>query len=130
VRAAVLALTGEAAPALGFEPQVRFAGAIDTLVSEGVADHLIASLREALTNVARHAKASQVVVTVEVDDDTIRMRVLDDGVGIPDTGHRGWGLRNLTDRADALGGSLTVSPGEQGGTCLEWRVPLAGPPAR
>ena len=130
LRSSILALTGEAAPALGFEPQVRFSGAIDALVSEGVADHLVASLREALTNVARHAHATQVIVTVEVDDYTICMRVLDDGVGVPADGHRGWGLRNLADRAEALGGSLKLSAGEQRGTVLEWRVPLAAQPPR
>jgi len=130
VRAGVLELTGEAAPALGFEPQVRFSGAIDSLVTEGIADHLLASLREALTNAARHARAASVEVTVEVDDYHVVLRVSDNGIGIPPDGHRGWGLRNLAERAQALGGELEVTSEENQGTALVWRVPLAERPSR
>jgi signal transduction histidine kinase len=64
VRDRVLALTGEAAGPLGFVPGVLFDGPIDTAVDERTAVELLATLREALSNVARHAHASTVEVEV------------------------------------------------------------------
>ncbi|MBK9179099.1 MAG: GAF domain-containing sensor histidine kinase [Acidimicrobiales bacterium] len=124
LRADVLALVAESGPAVGREPRVRFAGPVDAAVPDGIADHLVSTLREALTNVAKHAGASEVAVEVEVGDDVV-LRVEDDGVGIdPLRSGRGWGLRNMADRARALGGGLVLTEAPNGGTVLEWRVPL------
>ncbi len=124
LRADVLALVAESGPAVGHEPRVRFDGPVDAAVPDGIADHLVSTLREALTNVAKHAGASEVVVEVEVGDDVV-LRVEDDGVGIdPSRSGRGWGLRNMADRARALGGGLVLTEAPNGGTLLEWRVPL------
>jgi signal transduction histidine kinase len=125
VRARVLEICADAGRSLGFEPEVRFVGPIDRRVSGEMATELIATLREALANVARHARAHQAEVEVSVGDD-LRLRVLDDGVGAHGTGPPGGkGLRNMADRAASFGGSfeLRVRPG--GGTELSWRVPLA-----
>lgn len=65
----------------GFNPSVRFVGPVDTLNPEEVADHLIAVLREALSNAARHAHASKVDVALSADGSTATFTVLDDGVG-------------------------------------------------
>jgi len=65
VRARLLAVAAEISPLFSFEPQVRFSGPIDAVVPESVADDLVAVLREALTNAARHAHASSVDVDVD-----------------------------------------------------------------
>ncbi len=71
------------------------------------ADHLVAVLSEALTNVARHARASRAQVAVETDGRELRLTVADDGVGLP--GRRRSGLRNMAERAEQLGGSFEVT---------------------
>jgi signal transduction histidine kinase len=111
-----------AAESLGFAPSVRLDGLLDTAVDEQVGEHLLAVLHEALSNVARHARAGQVTVSVDVGGDDLVLRVEDDGVGISPDGRRS-GLRNLADRAQCLGGSFTIRRREGGGTLLQWRVP-------
>ena len=89
-----------------------------------MADHLLAVLREALTNAAKHAHAHRFSVTLSVDDG-VRLEVTDDGTGIadprPHTG--GMGLANLAGRADKLGGIFEIHVLESGGTRLLWCVP-------
>lgn len=123
LRDSVLSLLREAAGALGFEPKVFFDGEVDTSVPEEVATELLATLREALSNVARHAGASRVDVSLIVNDEVL-LRVVDDGVGPPgpDT-PRGHGLKNMAARAERHGGRLELRPGPPSGTVLEWRVP-------
>ncbi|HXH58162.1 GAF domain-containing sensor histidine kinase [Iamia sp.] len=127
VRSDVAALIRDAAGSLGFEPRLRFDGPVDAAVPEGIADHLLATLREALANVARHADASHAEVRVETSDDVV-LRVADDGAGIAEAPRPGGqGLRNMADRADALGGTLELHGGPEGqGTELVWRIPLNG----
>jgi signal transduction histidine kinase len=123
LRSRILSLIREAAAPLGFEPRVLLDGPVDTGVGARVATELLATLREALSNVARHARASQVEVEVAVDGG-VCLRVVDDGVGPPDdTTPRGKGLANMAVRAENLGGSLELRPGEISGTVLEWRAP-------
>lgn len=118
---------------LGFAPEVDVevaaegsgAGVTDggpSLPAE-VADQLVVVLGEALTNVARHAQASRVVVHLAVTAHEARLTVTDDGVGIQPGGRRS-GLRNMQARAAALGGSSTATAQPDGGTRLEWWVPL------
>ncbi len=124
IRDEVLGLAADAVRSLSFEPRVRFTGPIDTTVPSEVGEHLLAALQEALTNVAKHAHASHVDVDVIVAD-TLLMRVTDDGVGLPETptpgGH---GLRNLSSRAESLGGSFRAERRPQGGAVVTWEVPL------
>ena len=129
LRADVLRLVNRSENALGFPPRLAFDGLVDTTVPEGIADHLLATLREALSNVAKHAKANHVHVTVSVAGGVVELRVADDGVGVPDPPRDpGSGLRNLADRAETLGGEFTVRRGEHGGTVATWRVPLSPAP--
>ncbi|HEY5251810.1 MAG TPA: GAF domain-containing sensor histidine kinase [Acidimicrobiales bacterium] len=124
VRARVLEVCADAARSLGFEPEVRFVGVIDRRVSDALASQLLSTLREALTNVARHAGASQTEVELAVADD-LYLRVMDDGVGSAGTEpSTGKGLRNMAERAESLGGSFTLATRPGGGTELNWRVPL------
>ncbi|MGE3619903.1 MAG: GAF domain-containing protein [Acidimicrobiia bacterium] len=123
LRDRVLSLAREATGALGFEPGVLLDGPLDTAVSEEVATQLVATLREALSNVARHAGATRADVEVLVDGEVL-LRVVDDGVGPPvRPSPGGRGLANMATRARRLGGTFALVPGEQGGSRLEWRVP-------
>ena len=98
-------------------------GPIDTGVTERIGGELLATLREALSNVARHAGASRVEVEVLVGGE-VCVRVTDDGIGPPtEDGPRGHGLANMAARAAQLGGSLELEAGPQGGTVLTWQVP-------
>ncbi|MFC8796628.1 GAF domain-containing protein [Promicromonospora sp. NPDC057138] len=126
LRSRVITEVDAAAASLGFAVRLRFEGAVDTLVPPDVAEHVVAVLREALSNVARHASASRADVRLGVADDVV-LTVSDDGVGVPPGAPRS-GLRNLARRADELGGSLVVEPVDpdaaRAGTRLVWRVPL------
>ncbi|WP_369217847.1 sensor histidine kinase [Streptomyces flavofungini] len=113
----------EAVPALGFTPALRIEGLVDTAVPAAVADDATAVLSEALANIARHARASTAEASLVVHGGELLVTVSDNGVGIGSVGRRS-GLRNLTERAELLGGTLHVGPGTGGGTRLEWRVPL------
>lgn len=130
LRARVLREIGTAAVPLGFQPSVRFTGAVDALVGEPTAKNLVAALRELLSNAFRHAHATRIdlvvdaTVTLPAGADGVRLTATDDGVGIPRDGRRS-GLRNLARRAQALGGSSTYGPGPDGtGTTVVWEAPL------
>jgi signal transduction histidine kinase len=128
IRNRVIELCSRVSGSLGFEPEVRFAGAIDGRIDEVISTELLSTLREGLSNVIRHAGATHVEVVLTADDD-ICLRVSDDGVGVdPEadrSGPKGRGLANMAERGTALGGSLTVSPRSGGGTDLVWTVPSA-----
>ncbi|WP_369227007.1 GAF domain-containing protein [Streptomyces sp. R39] len=129
LRARAVRVAGEAAGALGFAPSVRMEGLIDTEVPKEIADHVVAVLSEALTNVARHARAGRVEVVLVTDGRELVLTVRDDGVGIAPGGRRS-GLRNMAERAEELGGRLEwESPAGAGGggTTLVWRVPVGEP---
>ncbi|MET8977122.1 GAF domain-containing protein [Streptomyces sp. NPDC004539] len=126
LRARAVRVAGEAAPALGFAPSFRMEGLIDTDVPKEVADHVVAVLSEALTNVARHAGATRVDVVLTADAHELTLAVHDNGTGIPADGRRS-GLRNMAERARELGGGLEWDCPAEGGTRLVWRVPVRVP---
>lgn len=124
LRDAVLDLCHASTRVLGFAPTVGLGGPVDTLTSDDVADDLLATLREALANVARHAGATRVRVDLDATD-ALELRVTDDGRGLPHTTDGlGDGIRNMAARAHRWGGTLDVGPAEPTGTTLSWRVPL------
>ena len=125
LRADVLRLAQRSENALGFAPRVTFGGLVDSLVPEGIGDHLLAALREALTNVAKHARASRCDVAVVVEEGDVVLTVDDDGAGVADAPASGLGVRNLVERAQVLGGSAEVTRRPEGGTRVRWRVPLS-----
>jgi PAS domain S-box-containing protein len=82
--------------------------------------------QEALTNVARHAGATSVLVELEEQEDTIRLVVSDNGRGIAEdrlSHPRSFGLQGMRERAGLLGGDLMIQPGADGGTTIALRLP-------
>lgn len=123
VRSAVLEVVGELVPALGFEPAVRFAGPVDTVVGDDLADDVVAVVREALTNVARHAAAGSAEVSLTASSDRVELRIADTGTGLGESDRRS-GLDNLATRARRRGGTFSVTDPHSGtGTVLLWVVP-------
>jgi signal transduction histidine kinase len=100
---------------------VRMSGPVN-VVADSLAEHAEAVLREAVSNVVRHARAHELVITISVDDNLV-IDVTDDGIGIPDTVARS-GLHNLQQRATDAGGDCTVDRPQDGGTRLVWTAPL------
>jgi signal transduction histidine kinase len=130
VRSGVLQLTADAGERLGFQPRVEFEGPVDTLVDTRTGDELLAVLREALSNVIRHAGASTVDVDLSAAGPELVLRVADDGVGPGPGTSAGFGLHNMDARASSLGGTFRITA-RRPGTLVEWRVPLDGEaPAR
>jgi signal transduction histidine kinase len=125
VRVDIFAEADGAREALGYSPDLRLDGPIDVVVTEEIAEHLLATLQEALANVAKHARASKVDVLVHAGSNVF-LRVEDDGVGLSDRVDGKSGLANMEQRAGALGGTFTARRAKRrGGTIIEWQVPLA-----
>ncbi|MGE7433737.1 MULTISPECIES: GAF domain-containing sensor histidine kinase [Kitasatospora] len=124
LRARAARAVAEARTTLGFAPRLSMEGLLDTDVPPAVADQVMAVLAEALSNSARHARATRVEVTLHATGGEVVLRVTDDGIGLPaQQGHRS-GLRNLQERAQQLGGTFTLAAPAGGGTSLQWSAPL------
>jgi two-component system sensor histidine kinase DevS len=121
LRGRVLAVVNDASAGLGFEPRVQFDGPIDAIDSD-IAEHLLAVMREALSNVTHHAQATHVRVAVEATDEIV-LTVTDDGIGVPADVFGGRGLGNMARRAEDLGGTFEIKCQSSGGSCLRWCVP-------
>jgi signal transduction histidine kinase len=125
----VLDLLHELRPVLDLPPQVALSGPVDRLVTGQLVDEVLAVLREALTNVGKHAQATQVVITIAAGDE-LRLVVADDGVGLSAAAQAsgsaggGLGLKNMRQRAERLDGGMEIGPSREGGTRLSWHVPL------
>jgi len=126
VRAGVLSLVRDLASVVGFVVRVTFDGAVETLISAQLADHLLAVVREAVTNIGRHAHATEASVSVSVNDGLCRLQVTDNGCGLDGSagGEGGLGLVNLRRRAEKLHGQFATETPESGGTKLIWQVPV------
>lgn len=123
LRSEIRELVAGAAEQLGFRPGLELVGPLDASVPTEIRPDLLAVLREALSNVVRHAAASAVEILVQARGGTLTVRVADDGRGMPDD-VRTSGLKNLQARAERLGGTFEVRPNEPKGTLVEWCVPL------
>lgn len=115
---------GNAGRALGFMPTITYTGSLEPVTPE-VVNELLAVLNEALSNVARHAGADRVDVTLACTDDQLLLRVADDGRGLTNV-ERSSGLSNMRHRAERLGGSFKVGENRPRGTVVEWMVPIGG----
>jgi signal transduction histidine kinase len=126
LRHAVVHLADELTSTLGSRPEVRFVGQVDNAVPPEVGDHILAVVREALTNAAKHAQASHFSIEISVDDDVVNVEVVDNGNGllIDRAGSAGHGLMNMRSRAEKLNGTFEIFSVEGQGTRLSWSVPV------
>jgi NarL family two-component system sensor histidine kinase YdfH len=95
---------------------------------ESVQDHALRAVSESLTNVTRHAQATQVWIRVAHDDEALTLEIQDDGIGFdpsapPQRGH--YGLLGLNERAQLTGGVFDITSAPGAGTSVRLRLPLA-----
>jgi signal transduction histidine kinase len=126
IRAQIIGLLADLAEVVGFEVRSSFDGAGDSAISDEIAEHLLIVVREAVTNIGRHAHATEAIVRVSVDADHCQLIVTDNGLGMGSgkTREGGLGLANMRRRAEKLRGSFDVVGPPSGGTTLTWRVPI------
>ncbi|NUT47021.1 MAG: GAF domain-containing sensor histidine kinase [Saccharothrix sp.] len=122
LRRRLLDLVAELTEDAQVTPTVRMTGTVDNSVPEHIGEHAEAVVREGVSNAVRHARATEVTLTVEADQ-ALTITVVDNGVGMPAQVARS-GLRNLEHRAVELGGTCSVVGEPGGGTRLTWQVPL------
>jgi PAS domain S-box-containing protein len=87
--------------------------------------------QEAVTNIVKHAKASNVIVRLELSRDAVSMRIMDDGEGFDvaeamniKQGLRGYGLLGMKERIQLIGGTFTLRSGPEKGTEIDIQIPL------
>ena len=100
-------------------------------VDSSVATHLYRIAQEALTNVARHANASRVILSLSAGSGRLTLSVQDDGSGYAPgdrEGRESFGILGMRERTAHLGGTLEISTLPGGGTLLTASVPLFPPP--
>jgi two-component system, NarL family, sensor histidine kinase DevS len=120
LRAQVLAVVSDSAAVLGFRPRCSFDGPVDD-TPDDVAGQLVPVIREALSNIGRHAHASAAAVRLAAGPGLV-LQVSDNGRGMGQT-TRSSGLRNMRERAEILGGTFSITSAPGAGTTLEWRIP-------
>lgn len=114
----------------GIEPHLQLDPVVDDQLDPEVRGHLLYVAREAISNVLRHADATEVALEVAQCEDHVSLTVRDNGRGF-DLAARGKrdqrGLRNMASRARLIGGRLDVSTGETGGTRIRVSFPRPRP---
>lgn len=128
VRHRIIDLANELAGVLPREPQIEFTGPVDLVITDSIADDIVAVAREALTNVVKHASAEHVSLVIAVTESLVTLEVIDDGVGIPEVKRRS-GLANLQQRALRRGGTFTFDS-TAGQTRILWSIPVGAPAER
>ncbi|WBB61939.1 PAS domain S-box protein [Streptomyces sp. WMMC500] len=123
LRAQIFDATTAARRNLGFAPTVAFEGPVDAAIPDAIAVHLLAVLRESLSNIGKHAHASAAEVSLHTGEELL-LTVSDNGRGVGPSTRRS-GLANLRERAEELGGTFEIADRPSGGTRLAWRIPLA-----
>lgn len=121
IRSRLLGAVTSYTEGLGFEPHLHLDGHVDSMDGR-VADELLATVSEALSNVVRHADASRVDVTVVVTAASVSLVVEDVGRGMSEF-TRSSGIANMRRRAEALGGEFDLQSTPGTGTRIEWSVP-------
>jgi signal transduction histidine kinase len=109
----------------GIKVELDFPEDIPALPIGGEArKELALGVREALTNVVRHAKATKVLLSLAIDKDWLLVMVKDNGRGLQPSGRNGDGLRNMQDRLQSIGGTVDFSSEPGSGTTITFRLPL------
>jgi signal transduction histidine kinase len=126
LRGELLRVIQEGAGALGFEPTVNMHGPLDSLVPDDLRPDVLATLRETLSNTARHAEAHTVTISIAVDraGHELCLAIKDDGKGMPKDIERRSGLANITERASQWHGTCDINTAPGNGTSITWSVPL------
>jgi signal transduction histidine kinase len=123
VRRELLGLVLDLTAETGLDPTVRVGAVPEDALAPDLVEDLLAVLREALTNVVRHAGASSVQVAVAVEEEWLTLVVTDDGVGAG-SATRSSGLANLRRRAERRHGRFTLEDRDPRGSELRWSVPV------
>ncbi len=124
LRSAVMGVLGEVRPALGFDPRLDLDGPLDSVSSDELTGDVVAIVREALTNVAKHAGATAVQLSLHATTSRLTVTVSDNGSGMGEVSRRS-GLDNMRRRAENRSGSMVVAEvPDLGGTTLVWTVPI------
>ncbi|NYI75766.1 histidine kinase [Nocardioides panzhihuensis] len=123
LRAQVREVVREYAGVMDFTPEIKITGPVDTAVPDSVRNHLLPVLREAVSNLARHAQAHSAQIELSLQDGEVKLVVRDDGGGVPEEAEES-GLKNARCRAVQLGGQLEIGPRLPSGTELVWQVPI------
>ena len=116
-------LAGRTASVFGIPCGFDCPCAID--VSQEVASHLYYIAQEALTNAVKHAQPTQIVLQLQAEDSLVKLSIIDDGKGLggDHRGQKGMGMYIMQYRARALGGSLSIRSGPDGGTVVSCVAP-------
>lgn len=100
---------------------------METTLESGIEDHLFRIVQEAVSNTLRHAKASKLEVFLSQSEDSVSLKIVDDGIGFdaarPDK-VGSYGLRNIKERATGLGGTCKVVSIKDQGTILDISIPV------
>lgn len=123
LRSCATALVADLRESLNMKPRCHFVGPLDTAVPDDLVKESLAVIRESLTNVARHAEAKNIDLSITADN-WLTIEIVDDGRGLPEKSVRHSGLANLFDRADRRDGTFTAVGAPTGGTVITWSVPL------
>jgi signal transduction histidine kinase len=128
LHARLIGITEEHAPQLGFTAGIRLSGTLDPGPDEALAHDILAVTREALSNCARHARATAVSISLALQDGLITLDITDNGRGLG-TPARSSGLASMRRRAERNGGTLEFTIPAGGGTRLSWTAhPYESPP--
>jgi signal transduction histidine kinase len=117
--ARIMDLIDEHTAQLGFTAGIRFAGPLDPGPDEALAHDILAVTREALSNCARHARATAVAISLVLQDGLITLDITDNGRGLG-TPARSSGLSSMRRRAERNGGAFQLTTPATGGTHLTW----------
>ena len=120
LRSRVLSIIDEVTNRLSLPVDISFNGPVDTVVGPILSAHVISVLRELLTNAVRHSSADRVEVTIQVNNDSLELRVRDDGVGFSGDATVGRGIRNISERASEVAGHCEIIRGDPRGTIVIW----------
>ena len=124
LRAAVMDVVAEAQPALGLSPRIDLDGPLDSVATADLVRDVTAVVREGLSNVARHASARLVQLSLFATTTRLTVTISDDGTGIGDVARRS-GLGNMRKRAEDRSGSMAIAEvPDLGGTTVVWTVPI------
>lgn len=124
LRGTALAVVDQLAPLLPARPDLSLIGSLDSISDEAIIADVEAVLRESLTNVTKHAHATQVRVRIQAGKQRLHLTVIDNGVGLGHSTRRS-GLANLSRRAEQQGGYLEVGDSAEGGLRLRWSIPIS-----